>query len=170
VPQHRVGHHALDPLDAAVLRDLPQERRVDERVRRRARQEHGLDAGDGLVHLGHLELVLEVGRHPEALDDHVGADLLGEIDDEHRLGVQDHGDAGEVPDRRLDHLAAHLELEQRLLARVAHRGHQDVVEQALRRLDDLEVPVVKRIERAGEERRPHEAVLARRATVTTVLP
>ena len=36
----------------------------------------GLDAGHPPVHLGLLELGLGVGCHPEALDDHVGADLV----------------------------------------------------------------------------------------------
>ena len=40
--------------------------------------------GDGQVHLGLGHLALEVGHGPQALDDEVGADLLGHVD--HELG------------------------------------------------------------------------------------
>ena len=40
------------------------------------------DPGDGLVHLGHLQLGLEVGHGAQALDDEVGADLAGQVDDQ----------------------------------------------------------------------------------------
>src|SRR5690606_8068854 len=57
----------------------------------------------------------------------------------------------------LDELLALLQGEQRLtLLRVPHRRDDDAVEQARRGLDDLDVPVVDRVERPGVQHHRHE--------------
>ena len=74
--------------------------------------------------------------------------LAGQVDDQ--AGEHRDLDVVEVGDRLLDHLLALVEGEQRLaLLRVAHGRDDDLVEQARRGLDDLEVAVVDRVERSG---------------------
>jgi hypothetical protein len=122
------------------------------------RDEQRVDPRHRAVHLGHDQLGLEVGHHPQALDDEVGPHVTGEVD--HQAREHRDPDVVEVCHRLRDHGLAVLELEQRLaLLGVAHRGDDDVVEQPRRHLDDAEMPVVDRIERAGIEDGGHEVRL-----------
>ena len=68
-----------------------------------------MHARDGVVHLCHLEFVLEVRHGAKALDDEVGVDLLGEVDHQRR----EHRDAhvAEMADGLLDHFLTFVEAE-----------------------------------------------------------
>ena len=55
--------------------------RRHERVLRAGGDEDGLDAGELVVHLGHLQLVLEVRHGPQAADDGRGPDVAGHVHD-----------------------------------------------------------------------------------------
>ena len=81
-------------------------------------------------------------------------DAAGQIDDERA----EHGDLDvvEVGERLLDQRLAVLQAEQRLaLLRVAHGRDDHPVEQPCRGLDDLDVPVVDRVERTRIENDGH---------------
>ena len=79
------------------------------------------------VQLVHLELPLEVGDHPQALDDHLRLPAPGELDDE--LGEDVHLDVLEVDERLLQELDALLEAEhRRLVPRAADDADDDAVE------------------------------------------
>ena len=127
--------------------------------------------GDGVVHLCHLEFVLEVRHGAKALDDEVGLDLFGEVDHQRR----EHRDAhvAEMADGLLDHLLTFVEAERAAtLLRVAHRSHDHLVEQFRRCRDDLDMAVVDRVERARIQNTSHgvsPCALAV-ASVTTVPP
>ena len=106
--------------------------------------------GEPLVHLRHLQLVVEVGDGPQALHDRVGAVLAGEVD-EQPLEELD-ADVVEVRGRLLQHLLALFEAEQRLrLLRVADHRDDDLVEVTGRTLDDVEVAEGHRVERSRAE-------------------
>jgi len=87
-----------------------------------------------------------------------------------------------VRHRLLEHLLALLQVEERLaLLGVAQRSHDDLVEQARGTLDDLEMAVVERVERPGDEGDGHDGACspwaagsgvagAEWTTVTMVLP
>ena len=84
-----------------------------------------------LVHLRHLQLVVEVGDRPQALHDRLRAVVRGEVDDEALERLDAH--VVEVADGLGQHLLALLEVEARLgLLRVAGDRHDDVVEMARR--------------------------------------
>ena len=142
--RHHPRHVAAEP------GDLAHQARRQERVLRAGRDEEGVDARQLLVHLGHLQLVVEVGDRAEALDDRLGAVLLGELDEQALEELDPH--VGEVRDLLGEHLLALLEGEQRRrLLRVADDGHDHVVEVARGPLDDVEVTVGDGIERARAE-------------------
>ena len=123
---------------------------------RAGREEERVDAGEALVHLRHLQLVVEVGDGAQTLDDRVGAVLTGEVDEE-TLEELD-ADVGEVRGALLQHLLALFEREQRLrLLRVADHRDDDLVEVARRALDDVEVAEGHRIERTRAESGRHDA-------------
>ena len=152
---HRLGHHRADV--AAEAGDVADVLRREERAGRRRRDEERVHAGDGQVHLRLGHLALGVGQCPQALDDEVGADLLGDVDDE--LGEVHHLDVVEVGERLADHLLALVEGEERLaLLRVADGADDDLVEEERRRLDELAVPVVERVERPRIEHGGHRAL------------
>ena len=124
--------------------------------------------GDRLVHLRLLHLGREVGAVAQALHDHVGADVTGDVDGE--LGHRHDLDVVEVAEGLLDELLALLQGEQRLaLAGVADRRHDDAVVQTGRGLEDVDVSVVQRIERARTEGSPQRLLLGE-VRVTTVVP
>ena len=113
----------------------------------RRRAGTGCARRDVQVHLGLGDLALEVDGGAEALDDEVGADLLGDVDDQ--LGEADDLDVVDMGERLLDHLLALVEIEERFaLLRVAHRRDDHGVEEVGGCLDQLHVAVVDRVERA----------------------
>ncbi len=80
--QHGSGTKALT--SPPKRRDLPHEPRGDERVRRARRKEQRLDPRQLVVHLGHLQLVLEVGHGAQALARSPCAPTGGDVDHERR--------------------------------------------------------------------------------------
>ena len=133
-----------------------------------------MDARHVEVHLGLRHLALEVRRRAQPFDDEVGADVLGDVDDE--LGELHDFDVVEVRQRLLDHGLARFQREQRLtLLRVAHRRDDDPVEQERRGFHELSVSVVKGVERTRIEHGRHVgdscgSETLRRQMVTTVVP
>src|SRR3954471_4432846 len=71
--RHEIGYMWRNA--AAPLGNLFDEARRDEGVLRVGRHEQRLDAAEAVVHLRHLQLVVEVAGHAYALDDR--ADLVG---------------------------------------------------------------------------------------------
>src|SRR5680860_1822837 len=74
------GNHARDV--ATEAGHLADEAGRQERMLRAGRDEEGVDARETLVHLRHLELVVEVGDSPQTLDDRFCPVLLGEVDEQ----------------------------------------------------------------------------------------
>ena len=154
--------------------DIADETRRQEGVGGRGGKKDGVHSADGVVHLRHLHLTLEIGNGTESLHDEVAVLGAGEINHQ----AIEHGDAhgGQVGERFVQHRLALGEVEERLaLLRVAHRRHHDLVEQHHGRLDDLEVAVVERVERPriedlGQALHSITAGTARSANVTTVVP
>ena len=105
------------------------------------------------VQLGHLELVLEVGDRPQALDDRGRPEFAGELDQE--VGEDPHLDVGEVGGRFLDERLALLGGEQRLLLadRVVDDADDDPLEDRGGAGDDVEVAVGDRVVAARDRRR-----------------
>ena len=157
---HLRRHHARHV--AAELRDLAHQARRQERVLRAGGDEEGVDPRELLVHLRHLQLVVEVGDGPEALHDRLGAVVAGEVDEQALEELDAH--VVEVGDLLGEHLLALLEREERLrLLRVADDRHDDVVEVARGPLDDVEVTVGDGIERARAEGGGHAVAPVGRA-------
>ena len=68
--QHRRRHQTLDV--AAEGDDLLDQARGEEGVERVGGHEEGVDPGQPMVHLGHLQLVVEVADGAQPLDDRPG--------------------------------------------------------------------------------------------------
>ena len=143
--------------------DLPHQARRQERVLRARRDEERVDAREALVHLRHLQLVVEVGDGPEALHDRVGAVVPGEVD-EQALEELD-PDVAEVRGRpRVSISWRSSRREQRLrLLRVADDRDDDVVEVPRGALDDVEVTEGDRVERTRAEGGRHAGLPVRSA-------
>src|SRR5579863_2716136 len=175
VQRHRLGDEGGDV--PAEPSDLPQQPRRDEGERGARRDEDRLDPRELTVHLGHLELVLEVRDRAQSSHDRRRADIACDVHDQGRDTDDPH--AREVCERLLDHLRALFDREERLaLLGVAQGCDDHLVEEARRTLHDLEMTVVERVERPREEGHPHRCPLRapaagasdERATVTSVPP
>jgi hypothetical protein len=118
------------------------------------------------VHVRHLQLVLEVGDGAQPAQHDLCA-LLARVLDEQSLEVVDL-DARVLPDDVADHRDALLDGEERRLLRVVQHGHDDAVERAQAALEDADVSVRDRVERAGIDRDAHVRVA--RSSVTPVSP
>ena len=89
---------------AAQKRDFLDQPRGDRLMARIGHQEHGLDLGvEALVHRHHLEFIFEVRHRAQAADDHRGADLVGEFDQQR---VEGHDLDGGAARRQLARLRA----------------------------------------------------------------
>ena len=120
------------------------------------RDEERVDAREALVHLRHLELVVEVGDGPEALHDRGRVVVAREVD-EQALEELDR-DVAEVRGLLVEHVLALLEGEQRLrLLRVADDRDDDVVEVPRGPLDDVEMTEGDRVEGTRAECGGHGA-------------
>src|ERR1700684_1438305 len=67
---------------AAPLRDLLHQARGEEAVFRVSRHEQRVDPGEAAIHLGHLQLVVEVADGAQALDDDGDVVTAAVVDDE----------------------------------------------------------------------------------------
>src|SRR3954452_24015574 len=67
---------------AAPVRDLLDQARGEERIRRVGAHEDRLDAGERMVHLGHLQLVVEVADRAQTLDDDRDVVSPAEVDEQ----------------------------------------------------------------------------------------
>ena len=106
------------------------------------------------VQVVHLELVLEVGDHAQALDDHLRVPAAGEVDDELLEHVD--LDVRDARERVLDELDPHLDREQRrLVLRAADDADDDAVEDARRARDHVDVAVRDGVVGAGADRGDH---------------
>src|ERR1700722_20619199 len=85
--EDRARHHGPDPICPAEMGELANVLRRHEGVLRRTGYEQRLDTGHRLVHLGLLQLGLGVGRHAQALDDDVDAELPGQVHDQAGEGM-----------------------------------------------------------------------------------
>src|SRR5690606_22805106 len=109
--------------------------------------EEGLDAGEAVVHLGHLQFVVEVADRAQALDDGGDVALLAEVDEEAVEGLDtDVAVLGGDPADQVDPL---LDLEQPFLGLVDHHRDVDLVVQPGGPGDDVEVSIGDRVERPG---------------------
>ena len=103
------------------------------------------ERGAGLVRLVHLELPLEVGDHPQALDDHLGLPPAREVDDELLEDVD--LDVADVRERGLEELDPFLDVEHGLLVRRASDdADDDTVEDLRCAADHVDVPVGDRVD------------------------
>src|SRR3954468_21983470 len=159
--EHRWGD---EPRDVPAPRGhLFDEARREETVERVGRHEQRLDTGQRVVHLPHLELVVEVADGAETFDDRLDAAFLAEVDEQAVEAVDD--DVGQVGGRLPQQLDALLGGEQALFALVDEHGDDDLVEQRADALDDVDVPAGHRVEGAWADgaphgRRPYQRVLS----------
>jgi len=114
-----------------------------------------------VVHLGHLQLVVEVADGAQALDDDLDPTLLAEVDDEPVEAVD--MDVAVAGGDVTEHLRALLEREKPALARVDTDGDHDLVVQETCPADDVQVTEGHGIEgpRAdspSHDRRPYQSV------------
>lgn len=124
---------------SAPGRDLLDQGGGQEAVGGIGRHEERLDAGEAVVHLGHLELVVEVADGPQALHDRRDVALLAEVDQEAVEGL--HLDVAEVRGDLADQVDPLVDREQTLLGLVDH--HRDVydVVQLRGAANDVEVSI-----------------------------
>ncbi|EGJ74489.1 hypothetical protein STTU_1700 [Streptomyces sp. Tu6071] len=129
---------------AAPLRDLLDERGGEEAVGGVRRDEEGLDSGEAVVHLGHLQLVVEVADGAQALDDGGDVALLAEVDEEPVESLD--LDVAELGGHLADQFHALVDREEPALGLVDHHGDvHDVVELGGSG-DDVEMTVGDRVE------------------------
>src|SRR4051794_37173695 len=138
----------------APLGDLFDEAGGQERVQRIGRHEQRLDPGQAVVHLRHLQLVVEIAHRAQPFDHDRGLLRPAEVDQQAAEGLD--------PDIavRLRHLAENLDAlldgEQARLVLVDQDPDDHLVEEPRGPADDVEVPVGDRVERAGTDRASHD--------------
>src|SRR4051812_2041078 len=149
----------------AERRHLFDEARRQETVERARRHEQSLDLAEPVVHLRHLELVVEVTDGAQALGDDLNVVFAAEVHDQAVEGVD--ANIGVVSCALLEELDALLDGEQTALRLVDEHGDDDLVVELGGPADDVEMPVGHRIERAGADsaprrhgRRPYQSVLS----------
>src|SRR4029077_419029 len=118
-----------------------------ERVAGGGRHEERVHARDVPVHLGHVQLVLEVGAGTQALDYGCWRARLPGPDDQPRPGFD--AQVGEVFGGLLDHRDALVGREHALLVGIHQHRHDDLVELGGGALEDVDVAEGHRIERSG---------------------
>ena len=160
----------MDGHVAAELRHLAHETRGEERVLGGGGHEDGVDPRQALVHLRHLQLVLEVGDGPQALHDDLRTVVACEVDDEALERLDPH--VAQVAEGVAEHLPALLQVEARLrLLRVAGDRHDDAVEMARRSLDDVDVAIGDGVEGTRAEGGGHAVrLLVRRSRRSGAYP
>src|SRR5438552_1358824 len=124
-----------------------------------------------MVHLRHLQLVVEVGHGAEALDDGADVEVAREVDQQTLEELDLH--VRKVRGRLPDHLLPLFEVEQRLcLLRVADRGDDQRVVVRRGPFDDVEMPEMHGVERTwvdgDRQRGPLQSSAS--VSVTTVPP
>src|SRR4028119_1261607 len=133
--------------------DLPHRARAEETVLRRRHDKHGLYlGGHGPVELRLLELRLEIGDGPEALDDGARPLLISEIYQQslHHLD----GDVLDVGGYLLQEASPLDGRQPRRLVGVCPDGDDDVVEDPGGPADDVEVPARHGVEASGTDGNP----------------
>ena len=140
---------------AAEGRDLLDQARADIAVLDRGHEEDRVDVRrqDAVV-VGELHLGLEVADRAQAADDRAGAAGAAEVDGQavERLDLDPVRRCAGLGERLADDADARLDVEQRRLARVGQDADDDAVEHGRGALDDVEVAVRDRVERARVDR------------------
>src|SRR5204863_3090176 len=135
--QHDLGDQAADV--PAVPGDLLDQAGAQERVERVGGHEQRLDLGHPVVHLRHLHLVLEVADGTQPLDHR--ADPVGRAE-VHQQAVEPLDlDIAVTAGDLAQHLDALVDREQAVLGDVDQHRDDDLVVQARRAADDVEVTV-----------------------------
>src|SRR5690348_1087594 len=127
--------------------DLLDQRGGEEAVGGVGGHEQRLDAREAVVHLGHLQLVVEVADRAQALDDGRDVALLAEVDEEAVEGLD--ADVAVLGGDLADQVDPLVDLEQALLGLVDHDRDIDLVIQTGGAGNDVEVSVGDRVERPG---------------------
>src|SRR5699024_8504274 len=136
-----------------VLGDLAHEAGGKERVLRVRRHEHRLHTRESVVHLGDLELVVEVTDRTQAANDGLDAVLPAEVDKESvELG---HPDVAELGDAFLQHVQFLRNGEQAAFVDVVEYGCEDFVVLLGGSADDVDVSVGHRVERTRADYSAH---------------
>ena len=147
-----LGHQPGDV--AAEHGDLLDQARGEVPDLRGGRDEQRLDVGQLAVHLGHLQLVLEVADRAQALHDHRDV-VRAAVVDQQALEAVD-GDVGQVGDGVAQQLHALVDGEEPGLAGVHQHGDDELVVEAGGPVDDVDVTVGDRVEGSGADGTPHE--------------
>src|SRR4029077_2036869 len=135
--QHDLGDQAADV--PAVPGDLLDQAGAQERIERIGGHEQRLDLGHPVVHLRHLHLVLEVADGPQPLDHR--ADPVGRAE-VHQQAVEPLDlDVAVAAGDLAQHLDALVDREQAALGDIDQHGDDNLVVQAGRAADDVEVTV-----------------------------
>ena len=153
-------------IDLAVKRqNRSHDRRAHKRILKTRHEIHRLkvffERGIGI---SHLQLILKVAHRPQATDDDIGIELIGEIDK--KTLEADHIDFRQISRSRLGHLDPLLEAEHRpLRTRIGH-SNDNLIKHRTRPPNNIKVPDgdrVKRtrIDRAGHWRSPAEVLVGR---------
>ncbi len=164
---HEVGDQTFDV--PAVPRNLLDQAGGEVTVERVRRDEQSLDPGQAIVHLRHLQLVVEVADRTQSLDDRRDAVGRAVVDEQPVPGVDAHG--GHLRRGLLEHREAFVDAEQRLLRGVVEHRDDDLVVQGGGPGDDVEVAVGHGVERPwadhpADHSRAHATLLIR---VTSVI-
>jgi len=111
------------------------------------------------VHVGHLQLVLEVGHGAQAAQDDGGVLALAVVDQQavERVDLDARGVEAARLDGRARDLDALFHGEQGLLLLVVEHGDRDAVERHQPALQDGHVPIGDGVERAGVDGVGHAA-------------
>ena len=104
--------------------------------------------------MGELHLALEVADGAQAADDRSGATLAAQVDGQavEGLDIDPVGRCARLRERLADDADPGLDIEQRRLPRVGQDGDDQGVEHVRGTLDDVEMAVGDRVERAGIDR------------------
>src|SRR5450756_161373 len=159
---------------AAEADDLPDQAGREVAVFERRHEEDRIDLrSQPVVHVGHLELRLEVAHGPQPANHVARAQLAAGV----------YGQAGErtdvhavreirerLPDAGDDRSDAPVNVEHGCLLRVDEDGDHDALEDAQRASEHVQVPERDGIERAGVDRDTHRTLRLRRRTAVARLP
>ena len=148
---HEFRHQLRQAL--AVSRDFLDQVRGTEEQPRIREHENGLDVrAHLLVHLRHLQLVIEIGHGAQRANQHLGADSFRVVDRQ-AAELVDARARLEVADDLADYFDALVAGKQRrILVRIVGDRDDHFVENRDAAPDDVDVAVVDRVEAAGVDR------------------
>src|SRR5438105_9400024 len=132
---------------AAEARDFTNETRAEIREIKRGHEKDSLDLGREIaIHQRHLEFVLEIRYRPQAAHDHRRADVLRELREQSFERLHVHTLVGNGGANQRNPL---FERKQRLLRDIDCDGHDELIHELERAMDQVFVTLRDRVETPG---------------------